>query len=367
MRQWKNETYRENANMLYDVRHIGAADRELCNSVLVRLGVMDKAMDGSSAQGLPAINEGSVPIIFSDVMHRMLDGYISPMGYVLSLVLECTKQGVTNTEEVAGIVGRGLRALPSFFREVDLREKLAAALPNAKVKSVSANQDVADHTDVVVTYGVKLFRIWSYQCTTRGLQNTSHRLLGKRGELLDGLHVLCPFDMQDKSQLTDLCGWYLHSNSYINKVVAVITGEAADDYADVCAMPIDLLKNTYMKEVHVILKTSQSAKEAPKVSVDLNGYVDYCSIGNFCKKINDTMGLEKGERLVGAKLNQQLIDEGYLEVRDCEGVQVKLPTALGMESGIVEAKYLRKGEPVIFALYNPKAQRMLLEKFVAQS
>ena len=369
MDKWQNETYRQNANYLYQNRHIRWGEKQLCNAVLARLGIMDKMMDGHSVQSLPVINEGNVPVVYSDVMHNMLNGYVNPMNYVLNLVLECSSYRVTNVEEAAGIVGRGLRALPSFLREVDLKDKLSVALPDAKVQCASASQDVADHTDVIVAYGGKSFHVWSYQCTPRGLENTSHRLLGKRGELVSGLHVLCPFDMQDKSQLVDVGGWYLHSDSYVKKVAAAITAGAVDSYADVCAMPLDSLKNTYMKDVHVVLKG-----ECPSFATAIRNadFSSPCYVSAFCKKFNEVAEVFGADPIKNLDVTGRLVKEGYLEARDAADCGAlggrqnvfRLPTAKGIEAGISTQEAIdRNGKPYPIVIYGEKAQRMLVEKF----
>ena len=130
---------------------------------------------------------------------------------------------------ICGIVGRGLRALPSFIRELDLEAKVLELLPGA-TSHRSPSEDTLGHTDILLCYNKKIYRLWSYQCTEHGLNNTVSRLQGKRGKLLPGIHVLCPVNINSKTDIVSIHDWKLHSGDYIKQVVNCINSEQYQKY-----------------------------------------------------------------------------------------------------------------------------------------
>ena len=197
MTSWKQHTYRQGLDYCYAVKKDKVA-YELTIEVLQRQGLEQKNMDGNSVQSIPIKNEGKVDIIFTDLFWQLAEGFISPANYVGTIVSKCVEQGITQDMAVAGIVGRGLRAFPSFLREMDLTYKLSQYFPDAEIKN-GPEQDVGDHTDILIEAGNKTYRVWSYQNFERGLANTASRVRGNRGEVPKGIHVLCPIDIGNNS------------------------------------------------------------------------------------------------------------------------------------------------------------------------
>ncbi len=60
--------------------------------------------------------------------------------------------------------------------------------------TVAPDEDIARHTDVLLKYNGSVFRIWLYQFSFAGLPHDIERILGRRGELPPGNHVLCPLN-----------------------------------------------------------------------------------------------------------------------------------------------------------------------------
>ncbi|MGD0495565.1 MAG: hypothetical protein ABSB28_05940 [Candidatus Bathyarchaeia archaeon] len=103
-----------------------------------------------------------------------------------------------STEHFEGVMARGLRTFPSLLRERDFGENLerfirASGLSRKDFSiTVKPEEDIPQHTDVLLRFGGRDYRIWLYQFTTAGLPHDIERVLGRRGELPEGLHVLCP-------------------------------------------------------------------------------------------------------------------------------------------------------------------------------
>lgn len=101
-------------------------------------------------------------------------------------------------EHFEGVVARGLRTFPSLLRERDFGENLerfikASDLPRKDFNiTVKPEEDISRHTDVLLRLSGCDYRIWLYQFTKAGLPHDMERVLGRRGELPEGLHVLCP-------------------------------------------------------------------------------------------------------------------------------------------------------------------------------
>jgi len=101
-------------------------------------------------------------------------------------------------ERFEGLMARGLRTFPSLLRDRDFGENLqrlfgSEGLSDAELSVVvNPEEDIPQHTDVLLHLRGQDYRLWLYQFTSRGLPHDIERVLGRRGELPKGIHVLCP-------------------------------------------------------------------------------------------------------------------------------------------------------------------------------
>lgn len=223
MTTWDRYTYEEGLKYCY---HLSADAKKVTLAILKKQKLISKKMNGKSSQGL-IVNENETYIVFSDIFSSM-KGYISPALYIAKIVDECLSKQL-DTDYICGIVGRGLRALPSFIRELDLEEKVLELLPGA-TSYRNPVEDVIGHTDILLRYNERIYRLWSYQCSKRGLCHTVSRLRGERGELLPGIHVLCPVNINSETDIISLHDWKLHSDNYIRQVVDCIDSKKYQNY-----------------------------------------------------------------------------------------------------------------------------------------
>lgn len=253
MGMWRKYTYRQGMSYCEELKK----DKDLsdmCRKVLREQGLSETYMTGRSVEKLPVKNEGKVDIIFSELFYKEIENnYITPAKYIADIVTQCRKNHINDIHTIAGIAGRGLRAFPSFVREMDLAYKLSQAFPGAGCQRTDAVRDVRDHTDVIMEYGGETYRIWSYQSSERGLQNTASRVLGNRGALLDGKHVLCPFNARNACEYEEQDGWYFYTEEYVRKVKAVIVANHPVLYREIKNRRTEEVKK-YLKNIGMFLK-----------------------------------------------------------------------------------------------------------------
>ena len=177
----------------------------LVQESFVELGIAEKFMVGSSVESLLRVNaaESMSGPKFSDAFHKLNNKNLVSPGLYLALILNKFMDEGRQQNLLSGYLARALRSFASFMREPDLAYKLKILL-EVEDESVSVNmdpeQDVKKHVDIVVRYKGKIFNLWSYQATRRGLPNTIDRLSGNRGEVCDGLNILCPLRTEEAQE-----------------------------------------------------------------------------------------------------------------------------------------------------------------------
>lgn len=219
----------------------------------------DRMMDGYSVSKLPRISEAEkyIPILYSKIFNDMMqENYFSPAYYAYNIIQDCMNYDniVCDKNMVEGIVYRGLRTLASLMREQDLKMQLNENLPDAIIE-INPKLDVADHTDLRLDYSGIRYNIWSYQTTSKALNNGAEKLMGNRGFIPNGVHVLCPFDSSNKREFY---GWYFYTCENVNQIVKMVKeydrDKEADDYNKIILNNriTDIIK--YMKNMHIFVK-----------------------------------------------------------------------------------------------------------------
>lgn len=251
MNVWKKTTYRSGLDYCYYIKK----DNSIYNltiEVLEAQKLGDKLMDGNSVQNIPIKNEGKIDVIFTDIFWEIAGEYITPAYYVASIVKKCFERKMTNCEQVAGIVGRGLRSLPSFLREMDLAYKFSNLFQSAEISN-DPEQDVVNHTDILIKDGDKEYRLWSYQSFKRGLNNTASRFYGRRGTIPKGYHILCPIDIGNASEVEEVDGWFFYSDRYVKYIYDMINIEKPDAYEAITRLS-GYAMELYLKKANVVYK-----------------------------------------------------------------------------------------------------------------
>lgn len=190
---WSKKTYQD-----------GLKEMNICDDLLTQatalfqqLNILTIPMDGYSCEKLPKTEEARSGIqkTYSEIFHNEVErGYFSPASYLVQIIIEGNRCN-SDDGKLVGAMARGLRTLTSLLREPDfagsLKQVLSEYDPNVTT-NLNSKQDSTDHTDVLLNYKGAEFRIWLYQFSARGLPHDIERLTGKRGELPNGIHLVCP-------------------------------------------------------------------------------------------------------------------------------------------------------------------------------
>tara|TARA_B100000676_G_C17967571_1_gene781262 strand:- start:53 stop:1042 length:990 start_codon:yes stop_codon:yes gene_type:complete len=201
--QWASQKYSIvfEKNKILDVKLAS-----LAKNCFAEMGINDLYMNGESVESLPrnSSSENLNGPKFSDAFHELGNNNIlSPANYLLKIINNYESSNL-NRELIVGYLSRALRSFASFLREPDLAYKLKNLLikddPSVSV-DMNPEQDIKGHVDILLTYKKFVFNLWSYQATSRGLPNTIDRLRGNRGEVLEGINILCPLKTEDAQVL----------------------------------------------------------------------------------------------------------------------------------------------------------------------
>ena len=237
---WGQHTYREETDRFYTLRNNVEMQRRII-LYLEKLNIDGRYMDGNSITNLPRINaaeenNGVVPQ-YTEVFNQWLDmNYISPLTYIYQI---CKNIPDNISEELAcGIIARGLRSFPSFFRELELAKQIEARIPGCIIHPRNVDMDVSEHTDILLEYNGSSYRIWSYQSTNKGLNKTSKRFSGEKGKIPEGMHIMCPFSLENPENRQNN-GWFFYSDRQCCMVVDMIINDN---------MQIDLYENIDMRQ-----------------------------------------------------------------------------------------------------------------------
>ncbi|MBE5848391.1 MAG: hypothetical protein E7300_12035 [Lachnospiraceae bacterium] len=253
MKTWAEYTYAQGVDYC---RNNTTQEKQQGKTILQLQNLSDKLMNGNSVEGIPIKYEGALRnISYSGIFYDALEnGYLTPASYVMEIMCDCNSQSIHNERLVAGIIGRGLRSLPAFIREMDLAAKLLDRLDGAECYRGKPEDDIAGHTDIFLKYRDETYRLWSYQNSSeRALTNTVSKVRGQRGQLPVGIYILCPFDYRDRNQYEDVCGWRLYNEDYSERVEHLIIEGEIENYEEIRDRQYSRMKN-YVSHMQMFKK-----------------------------------------------------------------------------------------------------------------
>lgn len=213
VKKWGETTYLEGLEVSQsniDPKIFLFAKKLLINE---KLNLSTEKMTGWSFEGLPKTEESSTfKVRFSDVFHKVIhEPNFNPSLYICGLLEGLGKIGHDvenlNNDKVIGFIARGLRSFTSFIREPALAYQLENIFKAHNIPASfdqSAEQDAKDHTDILINAKGETYRLWIYQLSSRGLPHDIDRVLGRRGALLSGIHVMCPLISEGVSPISAL-------------------------------------------------------------------------------------------------------------------------------------------------------------------
>lgn len=253
MSEWAKHKY---STGLEAIPNPDPAIKQKTKEVLFGLRRYYSYMNGYSIENLHRDDRAEISkdVLFSYEFHRMAESnYISPAFFAYRIVEKSCRNGAF-PPHTQGLVSRGLRIFPSFLRELCLAYKIKYYLPDAITKS-DVNNDVNKHTDILLSINGSDYRIWSYQ--SNSLYNTKRKIKGYRGELPNGIFVLCPFDRTNSKCYENINGWDMYSDIYVKKVVDTIVKTdiaSSDNYKDKIINATDDDLTRYLREIHIFRK-----------------------------------------------------------------------------------------------------------------
>jgi hypothetical protein len=210
IRGWQNFTFQERWNLnapKYQEKVSSAVLRILSNEWF---GIANLQISGFAVERLPRNGEQrTYQVRFAGGFHDLIDDNdFCPVLYMLELTKRVYDLGQPDNDDMlAGFLARAFRSLTSFLKEPafaeDLRECLLARGISHEI-SMSQEEDAVHHTDVKAVVNGKVFRFWIYQCSDNGIPHDIDRVSGRRGELPEGIHVLCPLHTSEAIELGTL-------------------------------------------------------------------------------------------------------------------------------------------------------------------
>lgn len=226
--EWSRQTYGEALEAIFNAMDENSANfSKQIRQKFRQTNLYTKYMNGNSVMGWPPNKEkGTIEgVTFSDLYHSIKENpYFSPALYMAAVIYELIDAGYPDGVYPKWI-GRSLKTFASFMREEDCAYQLITRLqrddPTVTFTS-NPEQDAHDHTDILLNYLGHRYRIWSYQCSTTGLDHLRERLLGERGTLPDGVHILAPIDVFDRDRTEDECGWRFAAGHEVDNLCQLI-------------------------------------------------------------------------------------------------------------------------------------------------
>ena len=267
---WSRQTYGEALEaILYDPDENLT---ELCEQIRQKFrqtGLYIKNMNGNSVEGWPPNKEtGTINgVTFSQIYHRFREKPdFSPALYMSEVIYELIRAGYPDTLYPKWI-GRSLKTFASFMREEDYAYQLITRLKrsdSAVTFSSNPEQDVRDHTDILLEYLGRRYRIWSYQCSPGGLSHLRERLSGRYRELPDGIHVLAPIDVFNRGRTEDEFGWRFAAGHEVDNLCQMII--------DIHAGRREIILYDYFKP-NLVQQNLRNINVFYKGRLDKNGFI----------------------------------------------------------------------------------------------
>ena len=222
---WENKTYQDQFFELVNNHMFSILElHSIINTDFTTSNIFYKNMNGYSVMNLPfnddVEGQGVIGgISFSSIYHECFDMYdFSPALYLFKVCQILLKEKLSK-EENDGWIGRSMRSFASFLRETDYSINLYNKIKEYDAFSLiesGADIDVNEHTDILLTYKRKKYRIWSYQNKDRALENLKKRLISDKSPIPYGIHLLAPIHTQCTDRITNHCGWYFANDNEID-------------------------------------------------------------------------------------------------------------------------------------------------------
>lgn len=261
--KWSTQTFAEQLDEIKE--YYTPTVVELTSKCFEELSLTAKFVNGYACENLPKSEEGntSVRINYTDVFHDLIQKKcFTPTRYLTELVRIFHDRKV-DSKKLVGFIARGLRTLTSLLREPEFKDKLILELmksDNNARATLCPKGDAKDHTDILVDFKNKEFRIWLYQLSDRGLPHDIERVSGMRGKLPGGIHVLCPLRTRLALPYVKNLRAKEKNDGKISLWEGRIKNSEKEKEKKVCFEKLEQFKNKKI-EIHKNLQTSKTDME----------------------------------------------------------------------------------------------------------
>lgn len=244
LKEWDSKTFGEVFGEI-TITDENKESVKLLKKVLMHQGLMDKKMNGFCTEGLKKAEFERMGVRYVDFFNELesSDAYWTPLDILHNVCknnlerkkfyeAKAKKYNMSFDKVTWLMCGRALRALPSYMREYQLRN----ALENTFEQGTFYQDEELDkkyHCDIKMDLNDKSYYFWSFYASTRSIFQFADKFKGNRyGEVLNGCHVLCPFDREQESEAT-YKGWLFYSKKYVSNVKKAILDDQHLQYKEV--------------------------------------------------------------------------------------------------------------------------------------
>ena len=272
---WNSKTFGQALSEI-TVTDDNAESVELLKIVIDHQKLADKPMNGYCSEGLKKDEFERMGVCYVDFFNLLegRDEFWTPLDILHELCKnnlnrrdfyeKKAKKHKMSFERVTWLMcGRALRALPSYIREYQLKNALQNAFPHGKFHQ-DEDLDRKLHCDVKMTLNEKSYYFWSFIHSPRAVYQFVDKFSNNRaGMILDGNHVLCPFNRAKEIEAS-YRGWAFYSPRYIDEVVAAICQREPLNYDDVVGHKSLLQMSFYHRPV--VIEKSYSVQPVQAAS-----------------------------------------------------------------------------------------------------
>lgn len=241
---WASKTFGE-ALAEFEVADENRESYELMKLVVKRQRLFDKPMDGKCSEGLKKDEFERMGVTYVSFVNNLeaQNRFWTPLDIIHDVCKnnlerrdfyeKKAKKYCMTFERVTWLMcGRALRALPSYVREYQLKNSLQKAFPDG-VFIQDAELDMKYHCDIKMELNGSEYYFWSFISSPRSIYQFVDKFRSNRyGQVVDGTHVLCPFDRLVEKDAA-YKGWSFYSKEYINEVKQAIFKNEHLDYYEV--------------------------------------------------------------------------------------------------------------------------------------
>ena len=262
---WDSQTFAE-AMANIPINEYNAEAAALLQTVLTNQRLNNKKMNGFCTEGLQQTEREGLGICYVDIFNQMEDTneYWDPAKLLMAfcefaienktkITAKAKAEKSTFEQLVIGMSGRLLRALPSYIREIQLKNSLVAAFKTATFEK-DADLDKKYHCDIKMSLNDRTYYVWSFLSTQRAVVNFAAKFNSSRGPVPNGYHLLCPFDRKGP-RATMYKGWCFYSKEHTDDVLAAVYQTQPTEYQKALDDRLIYSLNFFKKPV-VIEKTA---------------------------------------------------------------------------------------------------------------